>query len=564
MKRLSRPAMRGIAAVVLPLAATGVAVVVTSTHDPTHQLAIAQTAPPPAPVATRGATVAPRPVRPSEPIRPVFIKPRPQQASAATTHPNYAHMRWNFDSGTSGWTGGAAGRISSTHAPVLAGRGALSVLTGTAHDTESVASSPFVPAREGVRVFGSFSVRADARAGDVDAAVVFFDSRRHQLDAAFGQLLSPSTRGWSRAYDAIGVAPSGTAYAVLQFAVNASTSSGATYYLDNASLDQYSSSSADVIGPLRTVGNRVVDARGHTVVLRGFTRSGLEGTAADPPTAEDIAHAKGWGANVIRLPLGEQFLLTSSCNYESGYLAEIDNAVDLVTRLGMVALLDLHTNSLTNCGSYGQQPMADYPGSISFWKELAGRYQHNPLVAFDLYNEPHDISDDVWRSGGSVTWHGTRFTAAGMQQMYDAVRSTGARNLVIVTGNGWGNRWPATAPLPGYNIVYGAHAYTCQVSPPPDCANPAPYDPSQFFQWWVEPGASVPVAVTEFGWPDPSDGRYLTAVINFARAQGWGWTVYTWGDANWGPFSLLATAGRGRAYEPQPTGEAVLAGFPLG
>ena len=74
----------------------------------------------------------------------------------------------------------------------------------------------------------------------------------------------------------------------------------------------------------------------------------------------------------------------------------------------------------------------------------------------------------------------------------------------------------------------------------------------------------MPVAVTEFGWPNPADGRYMTAVIQYAAAHGWGWTAFTWGDASWGPFSLLANAGPGRAYEPRPTGEAVLAGFPGG
>jgi endoglucanase len=238
--------------------------------------------------------------------------------------------------------------------------------------------------------------------------------------------------------------------------------------------------------------------------------------------------------------------------------------VRLVTELGMVALLDLHWNSLTSCGSYGQQPMADYPGAINFWQQVAARYKNNPLVAFDLYNEPHGISDQVWRFGGDVEWNGETFHAAGMQQMYAAVRGTGARNLVIASGQRWGNLWPSTAPLAGDNIVYGIHAYTCPLHPPPNCDNGAPYDPNQYFKYWSTASERVPVAVTEFGWPNPQDGRYITAVTQYAAARGWGWTAFSWANTSWGAFSLLANAGPGSAYEPQPTGEALLAAFPGG
>src|SRR5204863_8587456 len=142
-------------------------------------------------------------------------------------------------------------------------------------------------------------------------------------------------------------------------------------------------------------------------------------------------------ANIIRVPLSEALWLSTSCVYDSSYAAKVDGVVSAITSRGMVALVDLHYNTISSCGTAKQWPMADYPNSVTFWQQLAARYKNNPLVAFDLYNEPHGISDDIWRNGGSVTWQGTTFQAAGMQQMYDAVRGTGANNLVIVGGNGW-------------------------------------------------------------------------------------------------------------------------------
>jgi endoglucanase len=488
----------------------------------------------------------------------------PVQTTRAAASP-YRHVRWSFDNGRSGWIGGDNATTMATNSPVLSGAGALAVHNSSAQTRTITASSAssmssLTPARSGMRIFGAVAMRSGAANRNVHVTVTFLDATGQRLASATGQSSSDSASAWAQTYDAVGIAPPHTAYTALTLTIT-KAGPGETHYADNATLDEYRGSSRDIVGPLRTSGNRILDAHGRTVILRGFTRVGLEGADAEPPTEDDIAHAKAWGANIIRLPLGEQFWLSSSCHRRVGYAAQIDSAVRMVTDLGMVALLDLHWNSLRSCGSYGQQPMADAPGALTFWQQIATRYKDNPLVAFDLYNEPHNISDAVWLSGGSVTWKGVKFTAAGMQQMYNAVRNTGARNLVIASGNDWGNRWPSTGPLTGFNVVYGIHAYTCQVSPPPNCHNRSPYDPGQFFQYWGAASQQVPVAVTEFGWPDPNNGRYISAVINYAAARGWGWTAFTWGNASWGPFSLLATAGPGSDYEPRPTGEAVLAGF---
>ncbi len=41
--------------------------------------------------------------------------------------------------------------------------------------------------------------------------------------------------------------------------------------------------------------------------------------------------------------------------------------------------------------------------SVAFWKDVAAAYKNHPAVIFDLYNEPHDVSWDVWLKGGKVT-----------------------------------------------------------------------------------------------------------------------------------------------------------------
>ncbi len=38
-----------------------------------------------------------------------------------------------------------------------------------------------------------------------------------------------------------------------------------------------------------------------------------------------------------------------------------------------------------------------------FWESAAERFKNNPNVLFELFNEPHDVSWDVWQKGGPVT-----------------------------------------------------------------------------------------------------------------------------------------------------------------
>jgi hypothetical protein len=56
---------------------------------------------------------------------------------------------------------------------------------------------------------------------------------------------------------------------------------------------------------------------------------------------------------------------------------------------------------------------------------------------------------------------GVAWQAAGMQQLYDAIRGQGALNLVFVSGNDWASTPPpASSLVQGFNLVYAAHEYT--------------------------------------------------------------------------------------------------------
>ena len=232
----------------------------------------------------------------------------------------------------------------------------------------------------------------------------------------------------------------------------------------------------------------------------------------------------------------------------------------------MVALLDLHTNTVGGCEQGTQHNMADEAQAPEFWSQVAARYgnpsspEYNPLVAFDLYNEPHNISDAVWLNGGETTdyYGGATYQAAGMQQLYDVVRATGSQNLVFISGNNWANTPPSVA-VTGTNIVYGVHYYTCPNAALSACTNTDPYDPSQDLNQWVAFSVTEPVVVTEFGWPSQASGTYISNVIAYASSYGWGWSAFAWEDwPNPTEWDLTASWLDDGTAEPSPSGIPVL------
>jgi len=319
-----------------------------------------------------------------------------------------------------------------------------------------------------------------------------------------------------------------------------------------------------IVGPLRVSGNAIVDANGHPVILRGLARAGLNAK----PYVENDSHLdaanfdamKSWGANIVRIYLGQQFWLSNECEYVNYYPRKVDQVVDWITSRGMVALLDLNWNTRNSCLKSKGQKMAD-TGSITFWHEVATRYKDNPLVAFDLYNEPHGITWSVWRDGGQIVDVDLTWTAAGMQQMYDAVRETGAQNLVFVSGNVWANMPPPSQyQLTGSNIVYATHWYTCPNDPPPTCTTSDPYNPAppgKRLNAWLPLMTTHPVVITEFGWPDSNDGTYTKNVIDWAASHHAGWIAYHWGIGNGTRHLDFGLLRDWTTWAPDPAGQPV-------
>ena len=269
------------------------------------------------------------------------------------------------------------------------------------------------------------------------------------------------------------------------------------------------------------VGNTIYNAAGQPHLFHGVDRPSLESSSTGYMlSAADYQAMASWGARVVRIALCQDYWLPGAALYTADYATRVDQNITWAHAAGLDVILDLHWTDhgdLSNTAP-GQQRMAD-ANSIPFWQSVATRYQGDGRVIFELYNEPHDISWDVWLNGGDT---GDGFTAAGMQQLYDAVRGTGAENLVIIGGNQWSYDLSGvpTHRVVGHNIAYATHPY--------DWPGESPTD---WMASWGFLAATDPVIATEFGNSPNSvacSTPYYSSLIAFADAHNVSWTAWAW------------------------------------
>jgi endoglucanase len=304
-------------------------------------------------------------------------------------------------------------------------------------------------------------------------------------------------------------------------------------------------------------GNTICTADGRPHLLHGVDRPSLEwSSGGENLSLADFRLMASWNANVVRIALNQDFWLAASPLFDPNYAGMVDSAVAWAETEGMDAILDLHWSDagvlggcLSTPTSGCQQQMPDV-NSVTFWSEVATRYKGDGRVLFELYNEPHDVSWSVWKSGGAAS---DGFQAVGMQPLYDTVRATGAQNLVIIGGLNWAydlSGVPANR-IDGYNIAYATHPYGSTDGR----SRPA----SDWGRAWGFLTVSDPVVVTEFGVLDDKacSAAYDAQLIDYADAHFVGWSAWAWfaGDCTTGFITLLDDW----TGTPSPTGAIVKA-----
>ncbi len=233
--------------------------------------------------------------------------------------------------------------------------------------------------------------------------------------------------------------------------------------------------SPDVDGILHTLtvkGNRLVDQNDNEVWLQGLAIPSLEWNPRGERIKESFIKAiTDWKVNCIRLPVKSGFWFGEGAKHYpqndggEAYRMLIDELIGYATSNGCYLVLDLH------------EYKAPTSKHAAFWREAAARYANHPGVLFDILNEPHGISWEEWRNGGTLSGEKRDDVidenteakdvkdSIGMQALVNVVRETGAKNIIIAGGLDWA--YSLTGILEGYalddpdgnGIMYATHVY---------------------------------------------------------------------------------------------------------
>jgi hypothetical protein len=296
-----------------------------------------------------------------------------------------------------------------------------------------------------------------------------------------------------------------------------------------------SAASAATPPGIAVAGNRLADGSGAPLRILGVNRSGSEYACAqgwgifDGPTDDaSITAITSWGVNAVRVPLNEDCWLGingvnpayAGVNYQSAMRAFVNR----LQAHGLDVILDLHWGAPGGQLALGQEQAPDADHAAAFWSSVASQYKGLSGVAFDLFNEPHDISWSCWLNGCTTS---AGWKAIGMQQLLDAVRSGGAAQPVIVEGLAWGgdlSGWLANKPSdPAGQLAAGWHIYNFT-----GCNTAACWDGT------VAPVAQqAPVVATEVGESDCAGG-FLNTLLPWADSHHVGYLAWAWNAAGCG------------------------------
>ena len=287
---------------------------------------------------------------------------------------------------------------------------------------------------------------------------------------------------------------------------------------------------------LHVTGTQLVDAQNMPVLLRGVNAASMEWTSNGEGHILDTVRVaiKDWHANIIRLPLSQdRWFGKAPEQTDAGvaYRALVKQVVETCAAQNCYVIFDLQWNDAGEWGkNIGQHILPD-ENSVTFWKDCAATYKNNPAILFDLYNEPHDVSWDLWRDGGTVTEKDRKlgdrtYKGVGLQTLLNTVRDTGAMNVVIAGGLDWSYDFSGIlagrqlSDPKGHGVVYDNHAY--------------PFKGETVQKWITRMETAVkvlPVFVGEFG-SDPKGGagetgeQWIRHVLQVLNDHHWNYTAW--------------------------------------
>ena len=302
------------------------------------------------------------------------------------------------------------------------------------------------------------------------------------------------------------------------------------------------------LSPLHTEGNKIKDAQGHVIVLRGVCAPDIGmvnqwyGThdyidrLTDPNDTN--GSYTGWYTKVISYAVcpNDSFVKDSPLvfnpyddddpNNELVYEA-LKDAVDYGAQKGVYSIISL---------CYHDKIATKVAETNAFWNYMAPKFAGDGNVLFELFAEPNDEAG---------TWLGVK---GRMQAWVNIVRNYTSENICFVTGPCWAQQiGPAVlsnSPVIGDNIVYTMHFYantwiTNQSWVTTQIDAVSPVYPVMVNAWGYEPNNNDPNNPNE--WAIGTAANFGTPMLDYIEGLGigsmasvadWRWSCHMF-DPNW-------------------------------
>lgn len=256
-------------------------------------------------------------------------------------------------------------------------------------------------------------------------------------------------------------------------------------------------------GFLQVKGNRIVDAKGKPVQLRGMSLFWSQ-WIGKYYTAETVNWLRDdWKCTIVRAALAVE---------PDGYLKnpevekkKLFTVVDAAIKAGIYVIVDWHDH---NAHQHTEQ-------AVAFFGEVAKRYSKVPNVIYETYNEP--LQNAVWATQ-IKPYH---------EAVIAAIRRHDSKNLIVCGTRSWSQQVEeaSLSPLKGSNIAYALHFY------------------SGTHKQWLRDNATkalkngAALFVTEFGTTEasgngPVDQEETQKWWEFCDANGISWCNWSVADKN--------------------------------
>ncbi len=276
-------------------------------------------------------------------------------------------------------------------------------------------------------------------------------------------------------------------------------------------INQHSRVKAAVTMPY-VLGNQIIDGYGNQLVLRGsHIQSILDRYKQYATTADRLAYnhlnsatfdemANNWHMNTVRIATSD-YIWQKWPGGPTAYIQALQSIVSQANQAGLYVVLSMHEELSSGLPPSQKEPSGwamPTPFAVNYWQAIAAAFKNNPMVMFDLYNEPHvnktaltivESDWQFWLNGGTITYTTPigkvkTYTVVGMQTLVNAVRGQGANQIIIAQAgeNSFLNfesdctqlgldhhcnflQDPANTTNP--NIVYSVHEYFVPISKTP-------------------------------------------------------------------------------------------------